>query len=614
MPSQSIEQLIRRIDLRTAEAVAVVQQLIASHDSDEPLPPYGPPQIDNVWLSDQGEVVCRACVATPAVSEIARLLQSMLPADAKIPGALRYTLARALLEVDARPFDSLEELSAALARHEHGDRRDTLRSLWERGAPPEVQSAPVVAVAPAPLAAVERAPMIVVEPAPSAAVEPASSAAVEPAPIAAVAPAPMAVEPAPMRTVERVPITAAEPAASAPVEPARSAAVPPARIERDRRRATPSPDELRRHLRQADVELFHARSTAPRWAVGGAMAALVAFGVGYALVDGTRHPARTSPPPPAPIAIHQTAPIGSTTLAAPSPLRSPVVSTTVAAPSPLQSMEVERPAPASHQPAVVRAVSRDVGPAFSPSFASSGTAVFFHAGRSTDHSSALETAGLADSGLRVMTILDDGSKNYHVQPSPDGSRVAFDSDRDGERGVYIANRDGTDVRRVSGDGYAAVPTWSPDGTQLAFIRAEADRPQVWNLWLLNLTTGAGRRLTAFKYGQTWNASWFADGRRVCYTHEDRLIVADLITGTTREYASPRPRTLVRTPAVSPDGRHVMFQVARSGAWLLDLADGSMRCVLADPTAEEFAWSPDGRRVAFHSRRDGQWGIWLLDPA
>jgi Tol biopolymer transport system component len=56
---------------------------------------------------------------------------------------------------------------------------------------------------------------------------------------------------------------------------------------------------------------------------------------------------------------------------------------------------------------------------------------------------------------------------------------------------------------------------------------------------------------------------------------------------------------------------VMFQVFRQGAWLLDLADGSMRCALADPTAEEFAWSPDGHRVAFHSRRDGEWGIFLL---
>jgi Tol biopolymer transport system component len=267
---------------------------------------------------------------------------------------------------------------------------------------------------------------------------------------------------------------------------------------------------------------------------------------------------------------------------------------------------------ASAQPAVVRAVDADNGPSFSPSFASDGTALFFHSGRASDSRSALEAESLRGDDLRVMTIVDDGAKNYHVQPSPDGQQVAFDSDRDGERGVYIANRDGTGVRRVSGSGFAAVPTWSPDGSRLVFNRAEPDKPRVWNLWLLQLASGETRRLTSFRFGQTWSASWFPDGRRIAYTHEDRLIVRNLESGATQEYASPVAGRLMRTPAVSPDGEHIIVQVSRAGGWLLALRTGSMRCVLTDPTAEEFAWSPDGRRVAFHSRRDGQWGIWLMN--
>ena len=77
-----------------------------------------------------------------------------------------------------------------------------------------------------------------------------------------------------------------------------------------------------------------------------------------------------------------------------------------------------------------------------------------------------------------MTIVDDGSHNSHAQPSPDGRFVAFDSDRDGERGIYVANRDGSQVRRVSGAGYAAVPTWSRNNEWLAYIRAEAE----FSLW------------------------------------------------------------------------------------------------------------------------------------
>ena len=237
--------------------------------------------------------------------------------------------------------------------------------------------------------------------------------------------------------------------------------------------------------------------------------------------------------------------------------------------------------------------------------------MFFHA--DGPNGSALKRADRNDSGtpFHVVTILDDGAKNYHVQLSPDGQQVAFDSDRDGERGVYLAKPDGTAVRRVSGEGYAAMPRWSPDGRRLSLLRGEPDRPMVWNLWLLDVASGELTRITDHKYGQVWGGSWFADGSRIAYSHEDRLIVEDLQGNQRLVYDSPKKGHLVRTPAVSPDSRYVIFQLHRDGAWLLDLADGSMQRVLDDPSAEEFAWSPDGRRVAFHSRRTGEWGLWVM---
>ena len=271
----------------------------------------------------------------------------------------------------------------------------------------------------------------------------------------------------------------------------------------------------------------------------------------------------------------------------------------------------DRPVASSGRTDSLQAIVR--ARAFSPAFTPDGRGVFFQTGDPRDPSSAIAIASLGtapDGRASITRIVDEGSRNYHARPSPDGRFIAFDSDRDGERGVYIAGRDGSNARRVSGPGYAALPSWSPDGSRLAYIRAEQDRPAVWNLCVQPLE-GPARRVTRNAYGQTWSASWFPDNRRICYTHEDTLMVLDLENGRWRRFRSPIAGALLRTPAVAPDGSTIVFQVVRDGAWMLNLATGSMTRVLADPTAEEFAWAPDGSRIAFHSKRDGQWGIYVL---
>ena len=262
------------------------------------------------------------------------------------------------------------------------------------------------------------------------------------------------------------------------------------------------------------------------------------------------------------------------------------------------------PAPAARPAA---RIVTDADTAWSSALASEGSASF------QDPEGAILRQASTEGGaiLRITRVVDDGARNFHARPSPDGSRIAFDSDRDGERGVYIADADGANVRRVSGDGFAAIPSWAPDGRRLAFVRAEVERPRVWNLWLMDLESGDLRRLTDNPGGQPWGASWFPDGRRLAYSRGDRLAVLDVESGRERVHPSPRTGRAVRTPAVSPDGRRMIFQVEGDGAWLLNLEDGSTRKVLADPTADEYVWSPDGRRVAYHSRRSGEWGVWLV---
>jgi hypothetical protein len=561
--------------LRSAEAVAIVQKLINEPTPVTPQPPFGPPMPHNVYLGEDGSVACRACEVTPAVSEIAIFLQTVIPQGTeRVPGGLRYAIARGLLEVDAPPFDSVEAFSQALARFEQGDRSAVVRGLVQR-----------------------------------ARTEPRSLALV------------------PRRNLELV------------------ARVP----MRDRRRSTPEEvASLRRELRLADVRLYEqrqaleSRRTNASTGTSRRRVSSIAAGIaaGFALISSgeVMHKRKVAAPAPAPAnaatamtlparppAPPMMPPYRAAAPPAERPIVVPVAATSLPSarrtPSPrrtVQSARADSSAKEDHISArqsgvLVAALDVDQRPVFSPVFASNGSAMFSHPGRTSDGRGAILPEDGTDDGLRVMAIVDDGAKNYHVQPSPDGQRIAFDSDRDGGRAVFVAHRDGSNVRRVSGPGYAAVPTWSPDGRQLAYVRAETQNPRVWNLWLLAVDSGELRQLTHYQHGQPWRASWFPDGRRVAYTHEDRLVVLDLETDRTRQFASPVEGSLVRTAAVSPDGRRIIFQVFHQGGWLLELNDGSMRCVITDPTAEEFVWSPDGRRVAFHSRRDGEWGIWVMAP-
>jgi Tol biopolymer transport system component len=374
----------------------------------------------------------------------------------------------------------------------------------------------------------------------------------------------------------------------------------------DRRVNMPPSSELRRYLRETERELYEARIQAKPAAEAherGVAGRFLRVSTGIA----------------ATVAGAVLGTFMAFILAGSLENRSQVASTNIAPPPAMAAAQVDQPKPASNsdrpihttrtvQPLLLSAaVGADV---FSPSFGPRGRALLFHTGR---ESAPLMRASVSDTGEidHIETLLDDGAANYHVTMSPDAMRIAYDSDRDGVRGVYVANADGTNAHRISGNGYGAVPSWSPDGERVAFVKAEPRRPQIWNIWIVDLRSGHLQRVTSHEVGQPLGASWFPDGQRLAYSVEDRLMVADLRSGLARGYRSPRAGSLVRTPAVSPDGRRIVFQVQSDGVWLLDVDRARMRRILEDATAEEFVWSPDGDAIAYHARKGGSYGLWRL---
>ena len=538
--------------LTTREVVALLLELCRNPASSFPLTP------DELWITDTGELLVeqfeQPATPTDPRTAVADLLEAMLPSDGQDSGhrvapALRSLPARLRHASGAASPQAREDLTSVLAWHLAGDARQIVQQLVQRVAHPEVPAA--------------AAPIVVAE------------ATTEPAPLekkSRTRVEEVAIVPAGIGVASRSEADddldlhanyapAASPSARLETPP-HAASIPLRRII-----STLAIGALFGAIGTASYMLARDRATDPR------ISSEIRKAPEFAAAD-------TTSPPPATIDGSPAANGATSALAS---------SASAAQPLPLPVADG----------------------AFSPTFAANGRELFFHAGHS--NAGRLVVASLDDRGLvsRVRTLLDERARNYHPRVSPDGQQLAFDSDRDGERGVYISDRHGANPQRVSGSGYAAVPSWSPNMTRLAFVRGEAARPRVWNLWLRDLSSGALQRHTSYRSGQVWGASWFPDGHRIAYSHEDQLILLDLQSGTDKIHESPIKGRLVRTPAVSPDGRRIVFQVSRDGVWMLDVATGATRRVLDDVTAEEFAWDADGQRIAFHSRRDGQWRIWLM---
>lgn len=192
-------------------------------------------------------------------------------------------------------------------------------------------------------------------------------------------------------------------------------------------------------------------------------------------------------------------------------------------------------------------------------------------------------------------VLNTGRK-WSLVPhwAPDGSRIAFTSDADGNYEIYTMDPDGGDVRQLT---FTAPPTqhvgpkYSPDGSQLLYAtdQDESDPANQQDIWVMPAGGGAGTRLTR-GINDRESRGWSPDGRRiVTQTVEDgvgQLIVLNA-DGTGLRRITDFPKDI---PRFAPGG---IFPVM-SGA--------------VTP-----AWSPAGDRIAFASNHEGNYDVYLIRP-
>ena len=233
---------------------------------------------------------------------------------------------------------------------------------------------------------------------------------------------------------------------------------------------------------------------------------------------------------------------------------------------------------------------------------------------------------LPTAGSPAERLTSRGS-NYGGQLSPDGSRIAFTSERDGREQIYVMDTDGSNQQRISQDnGVSQYHSWSPDGESLVYVYNPDPGSSV---------DDAGSRIVVQRLGapetqvlvDSWGAwpTWGTAG--IVFTSRDVVAGDDQLSislvqpdGSGLQLINPTRDRDESYPNWSPDGQRLLFiagdsqRPAERQVWVMGADSANPHALtsgiggVALPT-----WSPDGRWVAFLARWGGveAFNIWVV---
>jgi Tol biopolymer transport system component len=198
--------------------------------------------------------------------------------------------------------------------------------------------------------------------------------------------------------------------------------------------------------------------------------------------------------------------------------------------------------------------------------------------------------------------------------SPDGTRIAFTSNRSGTFQIWVCDRDGSKERQLTffpAPG-ASIPAWSPDSKRIAF---NSDVGGTDHLYVVDANGGTPKRVT----NDDWNEaapSWSGDGKWVYFsstrTGQFQIWKVPVEGGPAVQLTKQGGHR----PVESPDGRFIYYdkgpgvspEVREFDAWRTTVNGGEEVRVFINRRSR---WTPVSNGLYFYEQSPDMSGVWAL---
>ena len=212
---------------------------------------------------------------------------------------------------------------------------------------------------------------------------------------------------------------------------------------------------------------------------------------------------------------------------------------------------------------------------------------------------------LVDRAGGVTTLTDEPQAYHSPRFSPDGRKLAVDITSPGSRDVWVYELEQETLTRITFEGNANDPTWTPDGRRVCYGSTAGAEAGTRHPSCVNADGSGESELLYEGEDEATAGVWLPDGEAVVLIPFSSARGYDLQLLTLGSGAEPEP--LIATPfteefpAISPDGHwlaYVSDESGRSELYARPLHQREGRVQISQNGASEVTWSRDGRELFY----------------